>query len=107
MPSPSLDEMLSINNNTDNDANLNFINHHPVNDRRKALYYYGDLSTESMFDSRMMDIEFVDDAIVDNEQDKVHTGHFSNCNLSAKPINVDNVCGNLLINMTESFDNVV
>lgn len=98
--------MLSINNNNrDNDANLNLINH-PVNDRRKALYYYGDLSTESMFDSRMMDIEFADDAIGDNGQDKGHAGHFSN--LSAKPINVcDNVCGNMLINMTESFDNDV
>lgn len=104
IPSPSLDEMLSINNNS-NDANLNLINQ-PVIDRRKALYYYGDISTESMFDSRM-DIDFVDDGIVDNEQGKCHAGHFSNCNVSANPINVDNVCGNLLINMTESFDNDV
>lgn len=96
--------MLSINNNTDNDANFNLMNQ-PVIDRRKALYYYGDISTESMFDSRMMDIEFADDA--DNEQDKRLAGHFSNCNVSANPIHVDNACSNLLINMTESFDNDV
>lgn len=102
-PSPSLDEMLSINNNnTEINADMNSINH-PDNDRRKALYYYGDISTESMFDSRMMDIDFVDD----NEQDKGHTGHFSNFRLSANRTNVDNVCGNLLINVTESFDNDV
>lgn len=110
IPSPSLDEMLSVNNNTEVDPNLNLLNQQG-NDRRKALYYYGDISTESIFDSRIMDIEFVDDAIADNEQDKSHAGHFSNCNRSVNPINVDNVCGNLsrnlLINMTESFDHDV
>lgn len=104
MPSPSLDEMLSMNNNNiDNDPNLN-LNQPPVIDRRKTLYYYGDISTESMFDSRTMDIEFADDD-AENEQHKDHAGHFSKCNVSA--FNVDNVCNNLLINMTESFDNDV
>lgn len=104
VPSPSLDEMMSINNNADNDANLNLLSQ-PIVDRRKALYYYGDISTESMFDSRTMDVEFVDDDA--NEVNKGHAGHFSNCNVSVNPINVDNICGNLLINMTESFDNDV
>lgn len=103
---PSLDEMLSLNNNTEINADMNLINQ-PDNDHRKALYYYGDISTESMFDTRMMDIDFVDDAIVDSEQAKGHTGHFSNFRVSANPTNVDNVCGNLLINVTESFDNDV
>lgn len=106
LPSPSLDEILSMNsNNNDVDVNLKSMNRSI--DRRKPLYYYGDISTESMFDSRTMDIDFVDDANVDNERDKRHAGHFTDCNISSNPINVDNVCGNLLINMTESFDNDV